>query len=76
LTLGAVIASLLHPGVGLNLPIPPADAVSDIKPSALTLKDFIIHLVPKSIVEAMANNEILQIVVFSLFRFLILFYNT
>ncbi|MCA3693413.1 dicarboxylate/amino acid:cation symporter [Aquidulcibacter sp.] len=67
LTLGAVIASLLHPGVGLNLPIPPVDAVSDIKPTALTLKDFIIHLVPKSIVEAMANNEILQIVVFSIF---------
>jgi Na+/H+-dicarboxylate symporter len=65
--LGAVIATLLHPGVGLNLPIPPVDAATDIKPSALTLKEFIIHLVPKSIVEAMANNEILQIVVFSIF---------
>jgi Na+/H+-dicarboxylate symporter len=31
------------------------------------LKDFVTHLVPKSAVEAMANNEILQIVVFSLF---------
>ena len=67
LTLGAVVASLLHPGVGLNLPLPAADAANDIKPTALSLKDFITHLVPKSIVEAMANNEILQIVVFSIF---------
>ena len=35
--------------------------------SKLTLKEFVTHLVPKSIVEAMANNEILQIVVFSVF---------
>jgi len=33
----------------------------------LSLKDFVTHLVPKSAVEAMANNEILQIVVFALF---------
>jgi Na+/H+-dicarboxylate symporter len=32
-----------------------------------TLKEFITHVVPRSIVEAMANNEILQIVVFSIF---------
>ncbi len=67
LTLGLVMVNLLQPGVGLNLPLPPADATTNIKPTALTLKDFVTHLVPKSIVEAMANNEILQIVVFSLF---------
>ena len=32
-----------------------------------TLKEFITHVFPRSIVEAMANNEILQIVVFSIF---------
>ena len=37
------------------------------KPASLSLKEFVTHLVPKSIVEAMANNEILQIVVFSIF---------
>ena len=31
------------------------------------LKDFVSHIFPKSIVEAMANNEILQIVIFSVF---------
>lgn len=67
LTLGAVIVTLLQPGTGLDLPLPPAGAETDIKPGALTLKDFITHLVPKSIFEAMAGNEILQIVVFSIF---------
>jgi Na+/H+-dicarboxylate symporter len=67
LTLGAVIVSILQPGVGLNLPLPPIDADSGIKTTEFTLKDFITHLVPKSIVEAMANNEILQIVIFSIF---------
>ena len=33
----------------------------------MTLKDFVTHVFPRSIVEAMANNEILQIVVFSVF---------
>jgi Na+/H+-dicarboxylate symporter len=67
LTLGAVIVTLLQPGVGLNLPLPAIDADSGIKTTAFTLKDFITHLVPKSVVEAMANNEILQIVIFSIF---------
>lgn len=67
LTLGAVIVSILQPGHGLALPLPPVDADAGIKTSSFTLKDFITHLVPKSIVEAMANNEILQIVVFSIF---------
>ncbi len=67
LTLGAVIVTLLQPGVGLGLPLPPVDAASGLKTAEFTLKDFITHLVPKSVVEAMANNEILQIVIFSIF---------
>nr|WP_317169362.1 cation:dicarboxylase symporter family transporter [Mucilaginibacter humi] len=35
--------------------------------SALSLKDFISHVFPKSFFESMSNNEILQIVVFALF---------
>ncbi len=67
LTLGLIMVHLLHPGVGLNLPLPDANANSGIAPSAINLKDFIAHAIPKSVVEAMANNEILQIVVFSVF---------
>lgn len=67
LTLGAVMVTWLEPGVGLNLPLPEATAQSGVSAGALTLKDFITHVFPKSFFEAMATNEILQIVVFSLF---------
>jgi Na+/H+-dicarboxylate symporter len=67
LTLGLILVNLLQPGVGLDFPIPPATAESGVARGAFNLKDFITHLVPASMFEAMANNEILQIVVFSLF---------
>ena len=67
LTLGLILVNLLQPGVGLNLPIPPVDAASGVETTAFNLKDFVTHLVPASIFEAMASNEILQIVIFSVF---------
>jgi Na+/H+-dicarboxylate symporter len=67
LLIGLVMVHLLQPGVGLNLSVPPASAKSEVTAQALTLKDFITHVFPTSIVGAMANNEILQIVVFSIF---------
>ena len=67
LTLGLILVSLLQPGVGLNLPVPPATASSGVETAAFNLKDFVSHLVPASIFEAMSTNEILPIVIFSLF---------
>ena len=67
LTLGLVIANLLEPGKNLNLPLPDVGAATNLATSKFTLKDFINHLVPRSFAEAMAQNEILQIVVFSMF---------
>src|ERR1700749_372367 len=67
LLLGLVLVNLLRPGDNLNLPLPDAQAATNLKVASLSAKDFVAHLVPRSIVEAMANNEILQIVVFSLF---------
>ena len=67
LTLGLILVTTLQPGVGLNLPIPPADAASGVETAAFNLKDFVSHLVPASIVEAMSTNEILPIVIFSIF---------
>jgi Na+/H+-dicarboxylate symporter len=64
LTIGLVMVQLLQPGAGLALP-PPAD--SGVATSGFSLKDFMSHLVPTSIFDAMARNEILQIVVFSVF---------
>ena len=67
LSLGLIIVTLLQPGVGLNLPLPPATAASGLETAAFNLKDFVSHLVPQSIFEAMSNNEILPIVIFSTF---------
>ena len=67
LVLGLIMVQLLQPGAGLNLPLPPPQASSGVAAGAFTLKDFITHLVPASIFDAMARNEILQIVVFSVF---------
>ncbi|TCO76358.1 Na+/H+-dicarboxylate symporter [Plasticicumulans lactativorans] len=67
LVLGLIMANLLQPGHNIGLPLPDASATTNLKTSAFTLKDFLIHLVPKSVAEAMATNEILQIVVFSIF---------
>lgn len=68
LSLGAVMVSLLRPGEGLNLQEAAGGPVeTGVSAASLSLQDFIVHLVPRSFLEAMANNEILQIVVFSLF---------
>ncbi|MCG7348674.1 dicarboxylate/amino acid:cation symporter [Sphingomonas sp. ACRSK] len=67
LTVGLILVNLLQPGVGLGLPMPPADASAGLAKASFNLKDFISHIVPASMVEAMATNEILQIVVFSVF---------
>jgi Na+/H+-dicarboxylate symporter len=67
LLLGMVMVNLLQPGVGLGLPVPDPGVAANLKTSGLTLKEFVTHLVPRSVVEAMATNEILQIVVFAIF---------
>ncbi|HXW26983.1 MAG TPA: dicarboxylate/amino acid:cation symporter [Xanthobacteraceae bacterium] len=67
LAFGLLMVNLLRPGDNLNLPLPEAGTATNLKVSALSLKEFVTHVVPRSIVEAMANNEILQIVVFSIF---------
>jgi Na+/H+-dicarboxylate symporter len=65
LSLGLLMVHLFEPGVGLDLTA--GAAGQPVTATALSLNEFIVHLVPRSIVEAMANNEILQIVVFSVF---------
>ncbi len=67
LTLGLILVNLFQPGTGLSLPLPPVTADAGVAKAAFSLQTFFTHLVPKSIFEAMATNEILQIVVFSVF---------
>jgi Na+/H+-dicarboxylate symporter len=65
LTLGLVFVNFFEPGAGLNLVRNGAE--SGVNTEALNFRDFILHVFPTSMVGAMAENSILQIVVFSLF---------
>lgn len=69
LFIGMLLANIFEPGVGMNLAIPSTSIAVDtgVSTGGFTLKSFIAHIFPRSIVEAMANNEILQILVFSMF---------
>jgi Na+/H+-dicarboxylate symporter len=64
MTIGLAAVQLFKPGLGLSAT---AAAASAGATPPLQFKDFLDHIIPSSVVQAMANNEILQIVVFSLF---------
>jgi Na+/H+-dicarboxylate symporter len=51
----------------MHIDLPPQGAETGITAKKTTLASFITHVFPKSVIEAMANNDILPIVVFSLF---------
>jgi Na+/H+-dicarboxylate symporter len=63
MTIGLAAVQLFKPGLGLSA----AAAAGAGATAPLQFKDFLDHIIPSSVVQAMANNEILQIVVFSLF---------
>jgi len=67
LLLGLLMVNVLHPGVGINLPLPELTANTGLSKNGLNLPDFVRHIFPSSIVDAMGKNEILQIVVFAIF---------
>jgi Na+/H+-dicarboxylate symporter len=67
LVLGMIIVNIFKPGEAMHLPLPDINESSGVTASGLSLKEFLYHVFPNSVVEAMAKNEILQIVVFSIF---------
>jgi Na+/H+-dicarboxylate symporter len=69
LCIGMFWVNILEPGVGLNLSDVDVKSASEVteKTGTFSAQNFIEHIFPKSIFEAMAGNEILQIVVFSIF---------
>jgi Na+/H+-dicarboxylate symporter len=69
LFLGLLLVNITKPGEGVNISASDTEAVRDIvaKGSEFSLAKFIEHVFPKSVLEAMATNEILQLVVFSVF---------
>lgn len=67
LFLGMVLVNIFQPGKMMHLALPPENASTGLEHTAISIKEFIKHVFPKSIIDAMAKNEILQIIVFALF---------
>ena len=69
LLLGMVLVNFFQPGKGIDLTVADKAGAADLvgKTQAFSLNNFVDHVVPKSLVDAMAENQILQIVVFSIF---------
>jgi Na+/H+-dicarboxylate symporter len=67
LSLGLILVTIFQPGTSLGLPLPPVDATVGVDRSNFDFAKFIAHIFPESMIGAMASNDILQIVVFSLF---------
>ena len=69
LLLGLLLVNLFKPGTHISLSQADTEGVKDLmtKTSTFSLQNFVEHIIPKSLFEAMATNEILQIVIFSIF---------
>ena len=67
LILGMLLANLFEPGSSVHIVLPADGTATGVPPAVPTLANFVAHMFPKSIIEAMATNEILQIVVFAMF---------
>ncbi|MBP6378085.1 MAG: cation:dicarboxylase symporter family transporter [Kaistella sp.] len=68
LMIGLVFVNWLEPGKVMQLPIPAAGDAGEVVANSqgLSLEQFVKHIIPKSLFEAFATNEVLQIVVFSI----------
>jgi proton glutamate symport protein len=62
LIIGLLAVNITRPGVGVNLPMGHA---SDITAAPQTWDQILLHVVPESVIDAMARGDVLQIVVFS-----------
>jgi len=69
LLLGMLLVNLLQPGAGMDLANADVSGAKDLvgKTQEFSVIKFVEHVFPKSVFEAMANNEILQLVIFSIF---------
>jgi Na+/H+-dicarboxylate symporter len=65
--LGITLANIFEPGVGMSLMASSSSSGAALPEATLSVKEFVTHIFPTSAVQAMAGNEILQILVFSIF---------
>ncbi len=67
LMLGLIMVNLLQPGANFPGTLPEKGQSTGLPVSAFSIEKFLTHLIPTSIADAMAQNEILQIVIFAVF---------
>ena len=69
LLIGLVLVNVFKPGLGIDLSNADMSGAKDVmgKTQTFSMLNFVEHVFPKSMFEAMATNEILQIVIFSIF---------
>ena len=66
LAVGLVAVNVVKPGLGVSLGTAPVAMGSELAQVKLTFAGVVEHIVPQSVFEAAARNEILQIVFFSI----------
>ncbi|HNE92908.1 MAG TPA: cation:dicarboxylase symporter family transporter, partial [Chitinophagaceae bacterium] len=69
LLIGLVLVNYFKPGQYIQLGLQDSEGLKDLmtKQTSFSLQNFVEHVIPKSFIEAMATNEILQLVIFSIF---------
>jgi Na+/H+-dicarboxylate symporter len=67
LVIGLLFVNVMPPGAGMNLRLSDVGATPDINVHKFNLQEFVTQFVPDSVLSAMASNQIMQILVFSLF---------
>ena len=69
LLIGLVLVNIFKPGLGIDLSNADMSGAKDVmgKTQTFSMLNFVEHVFPKSMFEAMATNEKLQIVIFSIF---------
>lgn len=70
LLIGLIYVNVFQPGSVINLSSADVTEASDLigkTKTSFSLTNFVEHVFPKSVIEAMSTNEILQLVVFSIF---------
>ncbi|HTL83213.1 MAG TPA: cation:dicarboxylase symporter family transporter, partial [Bacteroidia bacterium] len=64
LTMGLLIVNIFHPGTSLDVH---NAAQKIVAPKSFDVSDFVVHVFPKNIIDSMARNDILPIIIFTLF---------
>jgi len=67
LVVGLVVVNVLKPGLGVVITNGNSDAIAEAAKKSINHIDMLVNLIPTNIIDAMARQDMLQIIVFSCF---------